>query len=82
MLKEASTSWYECLQDFIIENDLKIGTIYTTLFTKNLHGDICWGLILKCFELRTRQHKMLNVNNLRPLKHYLLRDTMHFGQRS
>jgi hypothetical protein len=30
----------------------------------------CWGLVLKCFELRTRQHKMLNVNVLRPLKHY------------
>jgi hypothetical protein len=25
----------------------------------------CWGLVLKCFELRTRQHKMLNVNVLR-----------------
>jgi hypothetical protein len=31
----------------------------------------CWGLVLKCFELRTRQHKMLNINVLRPLKHYL-----------
>jgi hypothetical protein len=26
----------------------------------------CWGLVLKCYELRTRQHKMLNVNILRP----------------
>jgi hypothetical protein len=26
----------------------------------------CWGLVLKCYELRTRQHKMLNVNVLRP----------------
>jgi hypothetical protein len=25
----------------------------------------CWGLVLKCYELRTRQHKMLNVNVLR-----------------
>jgi hypothetical protein len=31
----------------------------------------CWGLVLKCYELRTRQHKMLNINVLRPLKHYL-----------
>jgi hypothetical protein len=30
----------------------------------------CWGLVLKCYELRTRQHKVLNVNVLRPLKHY------------
>jgi hypothetical protein len=30
----------------------------------------CWGLVLKYYELRTRQHKMLNVNVLRPSKHY------------
>jgi hypothetical protein len=42
----------------------------------------CWGLVLKCYELRTRQHKMLNVNALRPLKHYLLTDLMNFGRRS
>jgi midasin (ATPase involved in ribosome maturation) len=33
-------------------------------------NDRCWELVLKCYELRTRQHKMLNVNALRPLKHY------------
>jgi hypothetical protein len=27
---------------------------------------LCWGLVLKCYELRTRQYKMLNVNVLRP----------------
>jgi hypothetical protein len=26
----------------------------------------CWRLVLRCYELRTRQHKMLNVNVLRP----------------
>jgi hypothetical protein len=41
----------------------------------------CWGLVLKCYELRTRQHKMLNVNVLRPLKHYFLKDLMNFGRR-
>jgi hypothetical protein len=30
----------------------------------------CWRLVLKCYELRTRQHKMLNINVLRPSKHY------------
>jgi hypothetical protein len=31
----------------------------------------CWGLVLKCYELRTRQHrKKLLVNVLHPLKHY------------
>jgi hypothetical protein len=24
----------------------------------------CWGLVLKCYELRTRQHKMLNIKAL------------------
>jgi hypothetical protein len=33
--------------------------------------DTCWGLVLKCYELRTRQHKMLMVKALRPPKHYL-----------
>jgi hypothetical protein len=32
---------------------------------------ICWRFVLKCYELRTRQHKMLMVKVLRPLKHYL-----------
>jgi transposase InsO family protein len=39
----------------------------------------CWRLVLKCYKLRTRQHKMLNINALRPLKHYLLKDLMNFG---
>jgi hypothetical protein len=30
-----------------------------------------WGLVLKCYELRTRQHKMLIVKDLHPLKHCL-----------
>jgi hypothetical protein len=44
-------------------------------------GRQCWGLVLKCYELRTRQQKMLNINVLRPLKHYLLMDLMNFGRR-
>jgi hypothetical protein len=28
--------------------------------------DRCWRLVLNCYELRTRQHKVLNVNVLRP----------------
>jgi hypothetical protein len=42
----------------------------------------CWGLVFKCFELRIRQHKMLNINALRPPKHYLYNDLMNFGRRS
>jgi hypothetical protein len=33
----------------------------------------CWRLVLKCYELRTRQHKMLMIKALRPLKHFSLR---------
>jgi hypothetical protein len=40
--------------------------------TKDMQSKMtCWGLVLKCYELRTRQpKKMLNVNALRPLRHY------------
>jgi hypothetical protein len=41
----------------------------------------CWGLVLKCYKLRTRQHRMLNVKALRPLKHYFPEDLMSFGRR-
>jgi hypothetical protein len=34
-------------------------------------GRQCWGLVLKCYELRTRKHKMLMIKALRPPKHYL-----------
>jgi hypothetical protein len=44
-------------------------------------GQACWGLVLKCFALRTRQHRMLNVKALRPLKHYIPEDLMSFGRR-
>ena len=39
-------------------------------------GRQCWELVLKWNELRTRQHKMLNINALRPLNHYFPKDLM------
>jgi hypothetical protein len=42
----------------------------------------CWRLVLKYYELRTRQHKILNVNALRPSKHYSPQDIMIFRRRS
>jgi hypothetical protein len=43
----------------------------------------CWGLVFKCYELRTRQHKnRLMVNALRPSKHYSPKDITIFGRRS
>jgi hypothetical protein len=44
-------------------------------------GRQCWGLVLKCYELRTKQHKMLNIKAVRPLKHYFPLDIMNFGRR-
>jgi hypothetical protein len=44
-------------------------------------GRQCWRLVLKCYELRTKQHRMLNINALRLLKHYLPKDLMNFGRR-
>jgi hypothetical protein len=44
-------------------------------------GRQCWGLVLKCYELRTRQHKMLNIKALRRSKHYFPLDIMDFGRR-
>jgi hypothetical protein len=44
-------------------------------------GHQCWGLVLKCYELRTRQHKMLNIKALRPSKHYFPSDIMNFERR-
>jgi hypothetical protein len=41
---------------------------------------VCWGLVLKCYELRTRQHQdSLKVNILRPSKHYFYKDIMIFN---
>jgi hypothetical protein len=90
-LKQAPRACYECLRDFLIANAFKVGKADPTLFTKTCDGDlfvcqiyvddICWGLVLKCYELRTRQHKILNINALHPLKHYLPKDLMNFERR-
>jgi hypothetical protein len=52
----------------------------STRYAKAIDSN-CWGLVLKCYELRTRQHRMLNVKALRPLKHYFPKDLMSFGRR-
>jgi hypothetical protein len=57
------------------------GTSFITFVRRSLYpkGN-CWGLVLKYFELRTRQHRMLNVKTLHPLKHYFPKDLMSFGR--
>jgi hypothetical protein len=42
-------------------------------------GRQCWGLVLKCYESRTRQHKMLNIEALRPSNHYFPSDITNLG---
>jgi hypothetical protein len=39
-LKQAPRAWYECLRDFLIEKGFTIRKVDTTLFTKNLNGEI------------------------------------------
>jgi hypothetical protein len=48
----------------------------------SLDARYCWGLVLKCYESRTRQHKMLNINVLRPSKHYFPKGIIIFGRRA
>jgi hypothetical protein len=31
----------------------------------------CWVLVIKCYELKIRQHKILIIKYLYPSKHYL-----------
>jgi hypothetical protein len=44
-------------------------------------GRQCWGLVLKCYELRTRQHKVLNVKCPSSNKALFLWGLMNFGRR-
>jgi hypothetical protein len=39
-LKQAPRAWYECLGDFLISNDFKVGKADPTLFTKTCNGDL------------------------------------------
>jgi hypothetical protein len=39
-LKQAPRAWYECIRDFLIENDFRIGTADSTLFTRKMGKDL------------------------------------------
>jgi hypothetical protein len=39
-LKQALRAWYECLRDFLISNDFKVGKADPTLFTKTIANDL------------------------------------------
>jgi chromosome segregation ATPase len=69
-------------KDFVLQTmEGSLAEAQAEISRLNSELSMCWGLILKCYELRTRQHKMLNVNVLRPLKHYFPKDLMNFGRR-
>jgi hypothetical protein len=38
-LKQSLRAWYECLRDFLITNDFKVGKADPTLFTKTIAND-------------------------------------------
>jgi hypothetical protein len=39
-LKQVSRAWYECLSDFLIKNDFRIGKTDSTLFTRKMGKDL------------------------------------------
>jgi hypothetical protein len=39
-LKQVPREWYECLRDFLIENDFRIGKANSTLFTRKIVKDL------------------------------------------
>jgi hypothetical protein len=39
-LKQARRAWYECLSDFLIENNFRIGKADSTLFTRKMGKDL------------------------------------------
>jgi hypothetical protein len=39
-LKQAQRTWYECLRDFLIDNDFRIGKADSTLFTRWMDKDL------------------------------------------
>jgi hypothetical protein len=60
-------------------------SLYVTPWSSSCHlielDRRCWRLVLKCYESRTRQHKMLNVKALRPSGHYFPSVIMNLGRR-
>jgi hypothetical protein len=39
-LKQASRAWYECLRDFLIDDDFRIGKVDSKLFTRRMGKDL------------------------------------------
>jgi hypothetical protein len=59
----------------IVKLNIHLDSRVTLAHNHSIDYALCWGLVLKYYELRTRQHrKMLNVKVLRPPKHYFPRE--------
>jgi hypothetical protein len=39
-LKHAPRAWYECLRNYLIENDFRIDRVDSTLFTRKMGNDL------------------------------------------
>ena len=58
-LKQAPRAWYECLRDFLITNDFKVGKADPTLFTKTIAKDLFFAkfmLMILYLGLLTSHH--------------------------
>jgi hypothetical protein len=78
LLRGAAQSWWESYLATHANPDTITWEEFRGSF-RQYH--VCWGLVLKCYESRTRQHTMLNIRALRPSKHYFLLGIMNSGRR-
>jgi hypothetical protein len=62
-------NWYLLKPSWKLRGEFHSGGVLFSQ-SKNIWKRGCWGFVLKYYELRTRQHGMLNVTVLRPSKHY------------
>jgi hypothetical protein len=62
-LKQASRVWYECLRDFFIENDFRIGKVNSTLFTRKMGKDlfVCKYTWMILFFVLLTNHFMMSL---------------------
>jgi hypothetical protein len=71
-LKQAPRAWYECLSDFLIDNDFKIGKADSTLFTRKVDkylfvyeiyvDDIIFGSTNKFFMMKLARSWPIGLN--------------------
>jgi hypothetical protein len=72
-------------EDEMLSSCIKMSNLYIYQLSCDIYVSgkfrYCWRLVLKYYELRTRQHKMLIMKDLRPSNHYLPKVIMIFRRR-